>query len=139
MYNKYLSAYFQQNICVKIVDVKTSLITQSEWFKVYENTTAYETLKLASQRHRDRTFDFEELHSSYGKMITSISGVKQNPESNYYWALYENDNKMSNDGVDVLIPKNNTCVIFKYEQYSCKTENILQLNQSLNDNSDEMF
>ena len=83
---------------------------------VPEKTTAYEILELAFKNNN--AYKFEALEFSYGRMITSINGVKQDSNTGSYWLLYESENIMARDGVDLFIPKNNTCIIFKYERCS---------------------
>ena len=91
---------------------------------VPENTTAYEILELASKNNSAYKFEFWKY--SFGRMITSINGVKQDSNSGSYWLLYEkeqkegSEEKMARYGVDLFIPKNNTCIIFKYEGCSEK-------------------
>ena len=56
-------------------------------------------------------------------MITEISGIKQNSDKNgYYWILYEKEGSPARDGVDLFRPKNNTCIIFKYETCADESE-----------------
>lgn len=81
---------------------------------VPEKTTAYEILKRAAEVNSE--YIFEAFQTSYGRMITSISGVVQEPFTGHYWSLYESENVLARDGVDLFIPKNDTCIIFKYEQ-----------------------
>ena len=73
-------------------------------------------MELASRNNNAYKFEF--LKTSYGRMITSINGVKQDSENETYWLLYESEEKMARDGVDLFIPKDNTCIIFKYEKCS---------------------
>ena len=91
---------------------------------VPENTTAYEILELAYKNNS--AYKFKVLQTSYGRMITSINGTEQNSTNGTYWLLYEkeqkeeSEEKMARYGVDLFIPKNNTCIIFKYEGCSDK-------------------
>lgn len=85
---------------------------------VPENTTAYEILELASKKNS--AYEFKVLKTSYGRMITSINGTEQNSTNGTYWLLYESKEKMARHGVDLFIPKNHTCIIFKYEGCSEK-------------------
>ena len=91
---------------------------------VPENTTAYEILELASKNNSAFKFNVSEF--SFGRMITSINGTEQNSTNGTYWLLYEkeqkeeSEEKMARYGVDLFIPKNNTCIIFKYEGCSEK-------------------
>ena len=80
---------------------------------VPENATAYEILKEAADSNT--AYKFEALTTSYGRMVTKIAGVEQNQDKGSYWALYESESMLARDGVDLFIPKNNTCIIFKYE------------------------
>ncbi|XP_028396575.1 transcobalamin-1-like [Dendronephthya gigantea] len=81
--------------------------------------TAYDVLAKAAEKND--MYKFKELKTSYGRMITEISGIKQNSGNNgYYWTLYEKEGFPARDGVDLFRPKNNTCIIFKYE--SCADE-----------------
>ena len=86
---------------------------------VPEKATAYEILKLAA--NSNSAYEFEVLETSYGRMITSINNVQQNSKTGSYWSLYEND-KAARDGVDLFIPKNNTCILFKYVQCGCSEQ-----------------
>lgn len=86
---------------------------------VPEKTTAYEILELAAKNNS--AYKFEALGTSYGRMITSINNVQQNSSTGSYWSLYE-DEKAAPDGVDLFIPKNNTCIIFKYERCGSSEE-----------------
>jgi hypothetical protein len=89
-------------------------IPEKVFLLVPENATAYEILKQAADS--DASYKFEELTTTYGRMITEISGVQQNHETGYYWSLYESDNVLAQNGVDLFIPKNDACIIFKYER-----------------------
>ena len=88
---------------------------------VPEKATAYDILKRAA--HNNAVYKFKALKTSYGRMITAISDVEQNPTTGHYWALYESDTVLARDGVDLFIPKDNTCIIFKYERCASAENN----------------
>ena len=91
---------------------------------VPEETTAYEILELANKTNS--AYNFKVSETSYGRMITSINGTEQNKDNGTYWLLYEREEREEKEeriarfGVDLFIPKNNTCIIFKYEGCSGK-------------------
>ena len=105
-----------QTVCVKLViqdQTQQQNTPANVSLVVPQNATAYEILKEAADSNV--AYKFEVLTTSYGRMVTKIAGVEQNQDKEYYWALYENEKMLARDGVDLFIPKNNTCIIFKYE------------------------
>ena len=113
--------FFFQTVYVKleIGDRTGEHEIQEVTLVVPEKATAYEILELAAKNNS--AYQFKALETSYGRMITSINNVQQNSETGSYWSLYEND-KPARDGVDLFIPKNNTYIIFKYEQCGSSEE-----------------
>lgn len=87
--------------------------------KVPEKTSAYEILQYAADVNAK--YKFEVLQTSYGRMITSICDVKQDPSTGYYWSLYESESVQAKDGVDLFIPTDNSCIIFKYERCAAES------------------
>ena len=109
-------------MCVKVVNTdptKTFTTPDKVDLVVPEKATAYEILVEAAKA--DNMYQFKALETSYGRMITTIGDLEQDHSSGYYWLLYENEATKAKDGVDLFVPRNNTCIKFKYE--NCSSDN----------------
>lgn len=82
---------------------------------VPENSTAFDILTLTAAKNSAYKFDFKEY--SFGRMITAIAGVKQDPDKSLYWFIYADESSLAPDGADIFKPKDKACVIFRYEKY----------------------
>ena len=86
----------------------------SRTVNVLQGTTGFKILELASQKNPSFTFEFKKF--SFGDLITSINGVKQDPAAKLSWLIYKNGVE-ANVGIDELIPSNGDILTFKYEKY----------------------
>ena len=84
-----------------------------ETVNINANTTLYDILVKASQQNSAYVFEAT-FYKGLGYYITSISNVKQNTTTNYYWMIYDGDKRIPT-GVSIYKPNHMAQITFKYE------------------------
>ena len=109
---------FQQKmieVCVRVeFEVGNTQNPPQQMVVILNGSTAFDALKEASKLDRCYGFVFE--WTSLGPSIQSICKVKNNRDKNYYWMFYVN-NKIASVGVGNYKPKENECIVMKYQKH----------------------
>ena len=80
---------------------------------VSQESNAFDVLQQASEQNP--CFRSEYIQYSFGRYITTICCLQEDPTPELYWLLYING-VLSDVGVDELIPKDGDTITFKYEE-----------------------
>ena len=80
---------------------------------ILQGTTAYEILGKA--KFIDSCYTATYKKYSFGRFITSICGVRSNPNKKQYWMIYING-KYAKYGVDGLKPEDGDIITFVYKK-----------------------
>jgi LPXTG-motif cell wall-anchored protein len=102
----------ENSVSLKVVGDK-GILREAENISFYNKPTAFQLLQTVL----GDKLEFSE--SEYGKMITSINGVKM--EGTNYWAFYVNG-KMASVGADSYELKSNDQISFQYESWETPGE-----------------
>ena len=101
-------------VCVRVeFEVGNISNPPQQMVNILNGSTAFDALKEASKL--DRCYGFTFKWTSWGPSIQSICKVKINHNKKYYWMFYVN-NKMASVGVGSYKPKENECIVMKYQK-----------------------
>jgi hypothetical protein len=107
-------------VCVRLEflttssDGTTGTAPPSVSVTVLNGTNAHDILVLASKQHA--CYRFTTTMTAWGRSITSICGVAKDPANKKYWTIYSDPNTSATSGIDTFLPKDGSCVIFKYKK-----------------------